>query len=76
MMSQGLERTWIHTVGSGRFRGEWVKVNKIFVNIWLLFFSVLSIYQVSSDICKVRLIFSRSAFIEITSFEPVVQNVS
>jgi len=24
MMSQRVERTWIHTGGYGRFRGEWV----------------------------------------------------
>ena len=25
MTSPRVERTWIHTVGYGRFRGEWVK---------------------------------------------------
>ena len=27
MMSQRVERTWIHTGGYGRFRGEWVKMH-------------------------------------------------
>ena len=28
MMSQRVERTWVHTGGYGRFRGKWVKVAK------------------------------------------------
>ena len=29
MTSQRVERTWIHTGGYGRFRGEWVKFSVV-----------------------------------------------